>query len=788
MKSKIFLLVGLFCFYFSFSKIVTKADEQVDSVLYNATFSVEYHEGIYYNPVMRQDYEIVDSNGTILQSGVTDDNGEIDFTYSTSNSLYINSLEIKLIIYASNYAGIVVDDEYNRNYMCDFILSPNINEEFNISVNDSAIKEEKDVYKGIKLSQYAVYSLLILEYEGISEIGPINIYIDKHISGKESISNYKSPNRIDMFVDDFKTFSHEYGHYVSDCFRLMKMNSANMHGGNSINLKTESKYDYIEIAICEGFARFYPYAAAKVILENYQHLKLYLNNILCDEDIFDKIEYPENKKLGDFGEKHIETLLWDLYDDNDNDEDISIELSEIFDILYSTRISKYNGSYTVEELGNKLVEENYLTYEELLNLYKINYISQDVIKSENGIKINLHYSSIRTSGNDMYTEIIIPLYNKHILNIYEKTYNGYTLLESFDFGFVSEDDLIFEGNNVYIEYEFTNEINNFIINNSFKELYYSIEQVAYDNAFETLYLSSYETPYAPICLVINEEGFRNINYIQGDNNYAIYGFNAPVEGIYKMYSTGTSNVMCFVYEDITDSSTLIASNDDRNGDDENFEVNVYLKTKEFVYIKVYFVVTGGSTRLNIELNETGSFLIDSPLFMLKGTEVTLNGGELNSTIITQGYSRIAYIPNGSWPTSRLDYNWYSSNDEVLTVSSYGTLQALSVDSETVVIVTAVNINNPNIFFMQYITVVPDTSNITKEVNINFSLINGSSEYITLNSLCPNPILQSYEWISSDESIAKVNELGYVTKVAEGETVIYGYYKYNSNYIIVVNVV
>ena len=784
MKFKLFLVISVFFSYFVFNGLIANASEENECFCdYTFNMFYEYNLNIY-NKMDSLKYEIYDEENVLIQNGYIDETGKISFKYFCNKESHDNCItkEIKLKVYPENeYVKVYKDYDFvywEQTLNLEYDVETNLN--FNVTTN-------KACWMNAQFAYYYNQALIDSGYY-------INVpKIDVNVSSTKTSNYDKGNNIIHVTVLEYKVFAHEYTHYVCEYLEIIEP----IGGSHQFHLPY-IKYDDLGNINESDMA----YLCLTEVMANF--LALYTEKIVRDDmNITNKIpcsDYTnENKScyIEDFDytrggilvEQNIVGFLWDVVDNTPSEENVCITISNLLELLKD--INQRNSRYRVYDIYTEL--QQYISQDDLKCLLEKNYLLDSVELDYNDsgkvlIKTSNfdYYKNEYDKNNDIKT--LFTVYDKYIFNIYEKTYNGYTLLESFDFGFVNEEDLYLIDGFYYIEYEFTNEINNFIINNSFKELYYSVEEVNYRDEYITNVLMCCETLYKPICFVINEEGFRNINYIQGDNNYAIYGFNAPVEGVYKMYSTGTSNVMCFVYEDITDSSTLIASNDDRNGDDENFEVNVYLKTKEFVYIKVYFVVTGGSTRLNIELNETGSFLIDSPLFMLKGTEVTLNGGELNSTVITQGYSRIAYIPNGSWPTSRLDYNWYSSNDEVLTVSSYGTLQALSVDSETVVIVTAVNINNPNIFFMQYITVVPDTSNITKEVNINFSLINGSSEYITLNSLCPNPILQSYEWISSDESIAKVNKLGYVTKVAEGETVIYGYYKYNSNYIIAVNVV
>ena len=73
----------------------------------------------------------------------------------------------------------------------------------------------------------------------------------------------------------------------------------------------------------------------------------------------------------------------------------------------------------------------------------------------------------------------------------------------------------------------------------------------------------------------------------------------------------------------------------------------------------------------------------------------------NSNIITEGFTRIIYFENGKvLSTSRLSYEWYSSNEGVATVTNYGTVLAKNVNSRQTVLIYAVYKNDPLIIFVQ----------------------------------------------------------------------------------------
>lgn len=61
-----------------------------------------------------------------------------------------------------------------------------------------------------------------------------------------------------------------------------------------------------------------------------------------------------------------------------------------------------------------------------------------------------------------------------------------------------------------------------------------------------------------------------------------------------------------------------------------------------------------------------------------GTEVTENGGVVGDTTIHVGYTRLICFDGKTSPSDNIqDYVWSSSNDQVVTVSEYGTIKVIS---------------------------------------------------------------------------------------------------------------
>ena len=89
-----------------------------------------------------------------------------------------------------------------------------------------------------------------------------------------------------------------------------------------------------------------------------------------------------------------------------------------------------------------------------------------------------------------------------------------------------------------------------------------------------------------------------------------------------------------------------------------------------------------------------------------GSEVRFNNGLRGGTTLTVGFTRFIYLddPSNVPSISRLNYYWYTSDEELATISEYGTLLAKSIGT---VKVMAVYKNDPSITYVREFTILAD---------------------------------------------------------------------------------
>jgi hypothetical protein len=171
-----------------------------------------------------------------------------------------------------------------------------------------------------------------------------------------------------------------------------------------------------------------------------------------------------------------------------------------------------------------------------------------------------------------------------------------------------------------------------------------------------------------------------------------------------------------------------------------------------------------------------------------GTEVLINKGECNKYYITEGFTRNIYLlaeDKFSIPISRLDYDWYSSNEAVATVTNYGTVLAMPVTTDTEVTIYAVLKDDPKIVYYRTFTVLNDEEEILEEIilNMSYSYVaeNGTYQLELTNINCPYPMIQYYSWniINNSEETVTMNYWGQISSTGTCTVLIEGTYNLNS---------
>ena len=109
------------------------------------------------------------------------------------------------------------------------------------------------------------------------------------------------------------------------------------------------------------------------------------------------------------------------------------------------------------------------------------------------------------------------------------------------------------------------------------------------------------------------------------------------------------------------------------------------------------------TRIVEYSDNMGNVLVADPYYTGYdlGTEVIYNNGECDEYTITEGFTRNIYLmveDRLTDPMSRLDYDWYSSNEAAATVTNYGTVLARPINEDTPVTIYAALKEDPSIAY------------------------------------------------------------------------------------------
>lgn len=197
---------------------------------------------------------------------------------------------------------------------------------------------------------------------------------------------------------------------------------------------------------------------------------------------------------------------------------------------------------------------------------------------------------------------------------------------------------------------------------------------------------------------------------------------------------------------------------------------------------------------NIILDKNG---VDDSLI---GSEVTINGGERESSTISVGLTRCAFLDGNASTNSRVEYEWLSENEEIATVTDYGTIIGKKVGTAIIqaklknnneygyITVNIVNDSNENLCSLSLTTDLRTDGSVGTEVsifggNVGENTIHiGYTRLLSFQGLVPINKIQFYKWSSSDSTIATVSNYGTVKGLKSGVVIIYCEYKLNDRFI------
>jgi hypothetical protein len=207
--------------------------------------------------------------------------------------------------------------------------------------------------------------------------------------------------------------------------------------------------------------------------------------------------------------------------------------------------------------------------------------------------------------------------------------------------------------------------------------------------------------------------------------------------------------------------------------------------------------------LNRLVTQFGSHvLVTDPDYLTPcGSQITII--EMNNpnksyrqTVITKDFTRLIYPDyNYGVSASRLDYHWYSSDENIAIVTDYGTVLGKNVGT---VKIMAVLKSDPSKVFVKEFTIINDTGTEPLVVNSSYSVKysetdNGKFQLELEKVNCPFPWFQDYNWslfIPCQENSISVNidQWGYLTVNGTGFFTLSGTYLKNSRITIIINVI
>lgn len=184
-----------------------------------------------------------------------------------------------------------------------------------------------------------------------------------------------------------------------------------------------------------------------------------------------------------------------------------------------------------------------------------------------------------------------------------------------------------------------------------------------------------------------------------------------------------------------------------------------------------------------------SYLVPDPDYATNsGSQITIEEADINvlnrsyrGTNITEGFTRLIYLSNTD---SRLDYHWYSSDEDVAIITDYGSVLALPISvSQKTVKIMAVHKTDMSKCYIKQFEVYNDTETYNSDpIDIYTTMIAEAIQYksIDLSDVnVPINMLQYYSWSVSGNAIADAWGRVYAFGDALGATLqITGVYQYN----------
>lgn len=218
-------------------------------------------------------------------------------------------------------------------------------------------------------------------------------------------------------------------------------------------------------------------------------------------------------------------------------------------------------------------------------------------------------------------------------------------------------------------------------------------------------------------------------------------------------------------------------------------------TEGIYYIGYFALNESNNVTISMTRNLTSygsSYLVPDPDVRTPcGSQIDVEEADINiynrsyrQTNITEGFTRLIYLDSLAPSVSRLDYYWYSSNEDVAIITDYGTVLALPINTsqETVKIMAVYKYDMSKCYVKEFVVKNDSETYYSDPIDIDVSMTVTPTRYtyIDLSNVdVPINMLQYYTWSST--SNVSVDGWGriYAYNSDLGTTVeIVGTYNYN----------
>lgn len=213
----------------------------------------------------------------------------------------------------------------------------------------------------------------------------------------------------------------------------------------------------------------------------------------------------------------------------------------------------------------------------------------------------------------------------------------------------------------------------------------------------------------------------------------------------------------------------------------HLEPGNYYYSAYFENPNVHGNITCSVRKLDYSFNN--AIIVDPNAGYLVGSEINIlsnymyNIETYNSNVIHNGFTRLIYFDtNYVEDNSRLDYYFVSLDSENLTVTNFGTVLAKN-NNDMYATVLAFNKDDPTLVYKKEFHLF---KYIGQDIYLDWNI--NPTPYacftIDISNDAPYNFLQYYDWYSSNNNVAIVDDFANVTCLANQTCYIYGDYLYN----------